>query len=155
MGILPAVVKVGEEPSTMTPTLLGRWQTRLLLFQTVGLFVTLLFTEGLIGPGGGVFFWVLEYLFLFGLGWDVVYNYLQKFRWDRDWPGALQLAAGVWEAFFILLVIGFFGLPGIFFLDLGWFLVHYSLVWLAIYTASQTIMRILFPRWRFRGGEWL
>lgn len=141
----------------MTPTLIGRWQTRLLLLATVGVLITLPFYLGIIGPGGSVFFWVLIYVTLFGLGWDVLYQHLQKSRWDSDWPGALQLFAGIWEAVFVALLVKIFGLPGIRTEDLPmkWFALHYSFVWLAVYIASQTMMRILFPRWRFRGGQWL
>lgn len=40
-------------------------------------------------------------------------------------------------------------------LDPGMFLLHYSAVWLAVFIASQSLMRIIFVRWRFRGGQWL
>ncbi|MBD1926790.1 hypothetical protein H6F74_11105 [Trichocoleus sp. FACHB-90] len=140
----------------MTPTLFGRWQTRLLLLATVGVLVTLPFYLGIIGPANPVYFWVLLDVAIFGLAWDVLYDYLQKFRWDRDWPGVLQLLAGIWEAIFIVLLVKIFGLPGVRRdLPLQWFALHYSVVWLAVYMASQTIMRIIFPRWRFRGGQWL
>lgn len=143
----------------MTPTLLGRWQTRLFLFATVGLLMTLPFYWGIISPDTGftsypVFFRVLAYVVLFGLGWDILYNYLQKFRWDRDWPGVLQLLAGIWEGGFLLSIVKLFGLPSIpKDVSLFWFAIHYSFVWLGVYVASQSLMRILFPRWRFRGGR--
>lgn len=142
----------------MTPTLFGRWQTRLLLFATVGVLVTLPFALGYIGPGSSpIYFWMLGYLALFGLGWDAVYDYLQKFRWDRDWPAILQLFAGIWEAAFLifLLKVVRLPLPGVANLDLGGFVLHYSLVWLAVFVGSHSLMRILFPRWRFQGGQWL
>lgn len=142
----------------MTPTLFGRWQTRLLLLGTVGVLITLPFALGIISPGADfVYFWVLGYIAVFGLGWDFLYNYLQKFRWDRDWPGLFQLLAGVWEAIFLILIVKVIRLPlpGVQNLDIGLFFRHYSLVWLGVYTVSQTLMRILFPRWRFRGGQWL
>lgn len=141
----------------MTPTLFGRWQTRILLLATVGVFVTLPFYLGIIGYGyNPVFFWILGYVGLFGLFWDILYSYLQKFRWDRDWPGALQLIAGIWEAIFVLCGVKVFGLPKVTGdLPLIWFSIHYSLVWLSVYITSQTLMRILFPRWRFKGGQWL
>ncbi|MCU0541811.1 MAG: hypothetical protein MUE44_06420 [Oscillatoriaceae cyanobacterium Prado104] len=140
----------------MTPTLFGRWQTRLFLLATVGILVTLPFYLGLINSKpSSIYFWVLGYVALFGIGWDMLYIYLQHFRWDRDWPGAFQFIAGIWEAIFVAVLITIIGLPGIpkedF--DLAAFALHYSLVWLAIYLASQTVMRILFPYWRFRGGQ--
>ncbi|MDY7016362.1 MAG: hypothetical protein SVX43_22740 [Cyanobacteriota bacterium] len=139
----------------MTPTLFGRWQTRLFLLTTVGVVITLPFAWGIWGnSAGSVFFRFLGYVALFGLVWDVAYNFLQQFRWDRDWPAAFQLAAGIWEALFLAIAAKLVGLPGIpqdF--PLGDFALHYSLVWLGVFTASQTVMRVLFPRWRFRGGQ--
>ncbi|MBE9227286.1 hypothetical protein IQ264_17815 [Phormidium sp. LEGE 05292] len=142
----------------MTPTLFGRWQTRLLLLATVGVLVTLPFALGITSPASSsVYFWVLGYIAIFGIFWDILYNYWQKFRWDRDWPGIFQLLAGIWEAIFLIIIIKLLQLPlpGIKNLDLNLFIRHYSLVWLGIYLASQTVMRVLFPRWRFRGGQWL
>jgi hypothetical protein len=151
------LVEVVRDKQGMTPTLFGRWQTRLFLLATVGVLVTLPFARGYIGPGAsGQFFWVLVYVALFGLGWDVLYTYLQQFRWDRDWPGALQLLAGLWEAVFIVLLLKTAGLFGIDRnLSMSGFLWHYGSIWLAIYLAAHSLMRILFPRSRFRGGQWL
>ncbi|NET59653.1 MAG: hypothetical protein F6K47_26940 [Symploca sp. SIO2E6] len=145
----------------MTPTLLGRWQTRLFLLATVGALLTLPFHLGIIGPGDPVdhlppFFPILGYVALFGIIWDILYIYMQQFRWDRDWPGAFQLLAGIWEAVFIICIVKVFGLPGApKDLPIYWFTIHYSLVWLGVYLTSQSIMRILFPRWRFHGGRLL
>ena len=136
----------------MTPTLLGRWQTRFLLFLTVGIPLTLPFAIALDGP----FFSILFWLMVWGFVWDALYTLMQKFRWDRDWPAAYQVGAGIWEAFFFLLFIGFFALLGVGYYNfsLFWFLVHYVVVWSGIFLASQVLMRIFFPRWRFRGGRW-
>ncbi len=145
----------------MTPTLLGRWQTRLLLFLTVGLVLTLPFGLGWIGPGGAVFFAILFYLLGLGLGWDVLYIYIQTFRWDQDWPAAYQWLAAFWEGWVMVLLFEVMAIPlpgvnpaqGDF--ALGWFLLHYTVVWLGIFVASQSLMRLIFPHWRFRGGQWL
>ena len=120
----------------MTPTLLGRIQTRILLFGSVGAIVSF--------PFGAAGLLVLFVALILGMLWDVLYNVIQKLRWDRDWPAALQLAAGVWEGLVLLALF-----PGVFNL---W---HYSLVWPSVFTASQSVMRLMFPRWRFRGGRWL
>lgn len=145
----------------MTPTLLGRWQTRLFLLATVGALITLPFHLGIIDTGTSTspippFFPILGYIALFGMLWDILYIYIQKFRWDRDWPGAFQLLAGIWEAVFVICIVKFLGLPSVpKELLIYWFTIHYSLVWLGVYLASQSIMRILFPRWRFYGGRLL
>ena len=120
----------------MTPTLLGRIQTRILLFGSVGAIVSF--------PFGGTALLVLFFALILGLFWDVLYNLIQKLRWDRDWPAALQLGAGLWEGIVLwVLFQGFF----------SWW--HYSLVWLSVFICSQSLMRLMFPRWRFRGGRWL
>ena len=135
----------------MTPTLFGRWQTRIFLFAIVGVLITLpfaIFTQDV------TYFLILLYVTILGLIWDILYNFLQKLRWDRDWIGVFQLLSGIWEAIFIFAIIKLFGLPGIDQnLPLSTFAFHYSCVWLGIYTVSQTLMRILFPRWRFWGGQ--
>lgn len=144
----------------MTPTLFGRWQTRLLLLFTVGVLVSIPFAMGLIASSPGiVYFWILVYVAIFGLGWDVLYDKIQKYRWDRDWPAVYQFFAGIWEMVFVFCgvkLLGFLPIPipkeelspGVFFL-------HYSFVWLAVFIVSQSLMRIVFVRWRFRGGQWL
>ncbi|MBO3461863.1 hypothetical protein G7B40_041285 [Aetokthonos hydrillicola Thurmond2011] len=141
----------------MTPTLFGRWQTRLLLLLTVGVAVSIPFATGLIASSPGiVYFEILAYVAIFGLAWDIVYNQLQKYRWDRDWPAIYQLFAGIWEMVFVWLGVGVFHLlPVPQEVPIKVFLVHYSIVWIAVFIASQSVMRILFPHWRFRGGRWL
>lgn len=142
----------------MTPTLLGRWQTRLFLMGTIGLLLTLLFCGGLVGnPAGLVYLAILIYLTVFGLGWDCLYMVIQGFRWDQDWPAAFQWLAALWEGIFFLLIRDGLGivLPFTYDFDISWFVFHYSVVWLGVFIASQSLMRLLFPRWRFFGGQWL
>ena len=148
----------------MTPTLYGRWQTRLFLLGTVGLVVTFIFgslnDDKFMTP-----LVILGYVLVIGFLWDIFYNFLQTFRWDRDWPPAFQLGAGILEGIFIWALInstfiwdltGLEGLPGVSRdLTLGLFITHYASVWVTTFAASQGPMRIFFPRWRFRGGQWL
>ncbi|MEL7225384.1 MAG: hypothetical protein AAGL17_11080, partial [Cyanobacteria bacterium J06576_12] len=68
----------------MTPTLLGRLQTRLLLFLTVGVVLTFPFAIAIDGPFFSILFWIM----ILGFFWDCLYTFIQKFRWDRDWPAA-------------------------------------------------------------------
>ena len=126
-----------------------------MLFAIVGSLVSIpLF---LLTGNNPVFFILLAYLAGIGLIWDVLYNYFQQYRWDHDWPAALQLLAGLWEAIFFAALYKLVPLPGI---DaentpLWLFGLHYSAVWLAMFTVSQSLMRVFFPRWRFNGGQWL
>lgn len=142
----------------MTPTLLGRWQTRIFLLSTIGLLVTWAFASGWFGVHASpTYFWVLFYVGLLGLGWDILYNFLQQFMWDHDWPGVFQLFAAVAEAVVLALLIKLAVLPQIKLSDfnLAAFGLHYGAVWVSTYLCSWVVMRLLFPRWRFRGGQWL
>ena len=147
----------------MTPTLLGRWETRLLLLGTIGLVITLFF--GRLYGDFTTTLAILGYVIALGFVWDVLYTLLQKFRWDRDWPPAFQLGAGIVEGALVWALIGATALwaavgleglpnvdPG---LTFGQFLAHYSAVWVTTFLASQGLLRLIFPRWRFRGGQWL
>ena len=141
----------------MTPTLLGRWQTRYFLLATVGLTVTLLFDLGFLGSNQGspTYFWVLAYVGIFGFFWDILYNYLQKLLWDHDWPGAIQFFACIAEGLVLGLVCKYIGLPQVDNFNIRGFIFHYSLVSVVAFLASWVVMRLLFPRWRFQGGVWI
>ncbi|NJO42374.1 MAG: hypothetical protein HC769_17290 [Cyanobacteria bacterium CRU_2_1] len=141
----------------MTPTLFGRWQTRIFLLATIGLLVTWGFASGIFGTErGNVYYWVLLYYAVIGLAWDILYNYLQKFMWDHDWPGAFQLLAGIAEGILLAILAAVGVLPNVSdHFDLLMFTIHYASIWVAVYLASWVVMRLLFPRWRFRGGEWV
>lgn len=136
----------------MTPTLVGRWQTRLAMLSTLGLLVTLIFA---IVFDSLTFFAVLFWVFTLGLLWDVVFILLQSMRWDRDWPAIFQIGAGVLEGAVLYGLISFWGLPGI---ERGSippsiFSAHYGLVWLVTFAWVQGPMRAFFPFWRFHGGR--
>lgn len=137
----------------MTPTLFGRWQTRFLLFVTVGLLVTFIFGwlyQDHITPLA-----VLGYVLLIGFLWDILYNYVQiNYRWDQDWPPVFQLVSGIVEGLVLWLIWPY--LPGAnLALTLDHFLSHYTAVWIVIFIGTQGPLRILFPRWRYDGGQWL
>jgi hypothetical protein len=156
LSLCSTLISISSVDSTMTPTLFGRWQTRLLLLATIGVVITSIFSWLFTGNGWHLpFFQVLAYVALFGIGWDAIYHGLQQYRWDHDWPAVFQLIAGIWEGVWIAVLFKTVGLPGVDrLMPLNAFWLHYSLVWLGYFGASQMLMRILFPRWRFRGGQW-
>jgi hypothetical protein len=142
----------------MTPTLRGRWQTRVLLLGTVGLvvsFIVGLALGDLLTPLA-----LLGYVLLLGFGWDILYHYLQSWRWDRDWPPAFQLAGAMGEGLLIWGLVQISrvvaaNLPGVAeTLTTPQFVVHYGTVWFMMFLGTQGPLRVLFPRWRYRGGEW-
>lgn len=144
--------QVGAWGCSVTPTLWGRWQTRLLTLLTWGALVTLIFW---LAFRGGPFFLILFYVLLFGWLWDVVYILLQKLRWDRDWPAAFQVLASIVEGTILYVLILVVGLPGIErgSIPPGVFAAHYGLVWLVTFIWVQGPMRAWYPWWRFRGGR--
>jgi hypothetical protein len=145
---------LGERGETMTPLLVGRWETRLLLFAIAGSLVTLLYSL----PFGflQVRFIVLGYVLLFGFVWDALYQFILSYRWDQDWPTFYQVLAGIWEGLFVWLLIKTLHLPGIpANLSAIQFFPHYALVWLSIFVISQGPIRTVFVGWRYRGGQWL
>ncbi|GAB4434882.1 MAG: hypothetical protein OHK0015_25090 [Chloroflexi bacterium OHK40] len=146
----------------MTPTLYGRWQTRLVLLGTFGLAITL----GLMWHFGVVWagfqtpgFWelplLLGYVVLLGLAWDGIYQAIQRHRWDGDWPLVFGFAAGVVEGGTVFALFRLGWLPGTRFDDGdAWrFLAHYGLVFLVTYWWQIGPMRVISLRWRFHGGE--
>jgi hypothetical protein len=135
----------------VTPTLVGRWQTRLALLSTIGLAISAVFA---VAFGSAVFYIVLVYVAVLGLAWDALYTALQSFRWERDWPPVFAVIFAVIEGLAIYLLatqIGVLGLPAD--LSLGLFCAHYGSVWVATYLFAQGPMRALFPWWRFHGGR--
>jgi hypothetical protein len=138
----------------MTPTLLGRWQIRIFLLATVGLVISLL--VGLsIGGKYQVPLLALLYVLLFGLVWDVIYQLITSYRWDRDWPTSFQVAAGVIEGALVWGLILTKNLPGIsepppFIV----FLIQYGVIWLTIFVLTQGPLRVFWLKWRYQGGQW-
>ena len=145
----------------MTPTLIGRWQTRLLLIGILGSLITLFFGWFYRDLAGS--FKLLGYVLAVGLMGDVIYQFIQTFRWDEDWPTLFQLLTGLAEGAFLWGVIrlvrwdefGLLGLPGVGAVSFDRFFWHYFAVWLAIFLMTQGPLQVLFPHWRFFGNQWL
>jgi hypothetical protein len=137
----------------MTFTLSGRWQSRVFLLGALGLPLTAVFAwlYGSLTP-----FALLAYVLLFGLGWDVLYQCLQSLRWNRDWPPLFAWVAGLWEGVFLWLALRLYGLVGVSSIPAtDHFTAHYLAVFCFTWVASHSLLPILFPRWRFCGGQWL
>ncbi|MCB1508396.1 MAG: hypothetical protein KDI98_06505 [Hyphomicrobiaceae bacterium] len=147
----------------MTPTLLGRWQTRLLLFLVLGLPLTFLYAW--IYAGFDVFdidtnfFLVLVVLFVVGFILDPVYIWLQGFRWDHDWPFAFQFFFSFIEFGIVLALIYFdvlWFLPSFLLSDFDGFLVilgHFLTVFIPSFLALLGFIQIFLVRWRFKAAE--
>lgn len=137
----------------MTPILWGRWQNRFFLLGTVGILITIFY--GFLFHNYTTPLAVLGYVFLFGLGWDILYQAIVSFRWDGDWPTIFQIGSGVLEGVWVWVLAHYLGLPGVGRgLLLVQFLLQYTTVWLAIFIITQGPLRALLPRWRYYGGKW-
>jgi hypothetical protein len=116
---------------------------------TAGLLVTLIFA---IVYGSSIPILLLAYVILIGLVWDVLYSFLQSLRWDDDWPPLFVLLGGLAEGGLIWLLVPL--LPGV---DAALTLAQFALHYLSVFAITLALMlgpiRILLPRWRFRGGR--
>ncbi len=139
----------------VTFTLFGRWQIRLWLFMTIGLPIASAIALKLGISIAQQTLIILIYLSLFGLVWDAVYHQLQRWRWDGDWQGLLQLGGAIWEGIFLIAMIKL-GLPGIDRLNfqIPGFIGFYSLFSVLNFTIGHSFIRILAPSARFNGGQW-
>ena len=157
------MVEMDQGAPAVTPTLMGRWQTRIFSVLVVGLIWTLVLTPFLpsttTAPGGSRIA-NLYLLTLTALGiivvlgvvlWEPLYHLLQQFRWEKDWPPIFILIEAIPEAIVLHWVIGHL----ITSTALGWpaFLIDFSTTWLVIFAFIHGPMRVPFMRWRFRGGR--
>lgn len=146
----------------MTPTLLGRIQTRLFLALLFGVPATLVLMLAL----GDVWkdpeklsFWKLPLLFGYvvaaGTVLDFVYIGLQKLRWDRDWPFAFQLVGSLLEGGIVYGIHGQDWFPNVkMHPDDAWiFPIHFAAMFIPSFLFLLGPMKVLFPRWRYAGGQ--
>jgi hypothetical protein len=139
----------------MTPTLFGRLQTRLVVVLLVGLTWTLIITPALPAgstPLGDVYSMTFRAVLITAivglLIWEPLYHLIQQFRWEKDWPTGLGLVTAIPEGLFVWAFLSDEG-P----VPLGAFLIHFATTWLLIWFVLNGPIRVLLPRWRFRGGR--
>jgi hypothetical protein len=157
------------------PTLSGRLQTRIFLVGVVGGLWTLLVTpvvrafvdeEAMGSPALGdvykVTFSVLIIVLVLGLAWELLYQFLMQFRWEKDWPTFFAYLTGINEG-----IVAYFVAKGLGSTDVDaaeWrlllegltpapFLVHFVSTWIVINLFAGNYMKMIFIRWRFRGGR--
>ena len=143
----------------MVPTLPGRIQTRIFLLATVGSIATALLTPllALPGPLSAAYrttYIILASVLVVGIGWELLYQLLMQWRWEKDWPSLFGLATGVPEGIVIWILLAAHAVPGISTTPpLSAYLIDFVVVWLCVWLVAQGPMRIPFIRWRFRGGR--
>lgn len=143
----------------MTPTLNGRMQTRVALLLTVGMLWTVVITPLLprpLGAGLGDVFSVTVRAILvttvLGLGWELLYHWLQQLRWERDWPTLFGLLTGLPEGLVVWFVLRS-GITGDVVVPGSAYLTHFATTWIIVWLWANGPMRVVFIRWRFRGGR--
>ena len=152
----------------MTPTLYGRWQTRILLFVVLGLPITLVYSLYLNRWTWPPFldpFVFLASILVLGLLLDIFYIWLQRVRWDADWPFAFQFVVSIAEFALVywLYAQGQDYLPQPYLdqllldrggrIPLGNAATHFSWVFVPSFIALLGPLQIFLVRWRFKGGE--
>jgi len=154
---------LGKERRTMIPTLRGRIQTRIFAVLVIGGIWTAIITPFLPGLPPGlstgdtykITYSILIAVAVLGVLWELLYHYLQQWRWEKDWPTQFGLLTGISEGILIGLLLwagwipgaGHPGPPAV-----AW-LTHFVTTWLAIFLFLNGPMKVVFLRWRFRGGR--
>ncbi|WP_225730535.1 MULTISPECIES: hypothetical protein [unclassified Nocardia] len=147
----------------MLPTLNGRIQTRILALGVIGLIVLLIITPFL--PTGSLSLLqayritvsVLLATVLVGVLWELLYHFLQQFRWEKDWPTLFGFITIVNEGALIWVLVRYttIVLPENLHPNLTAFLIQFIVTWLAFWLVVNGPMRLMFHRWRFQGGRFL
>lgn len=143
----------------MTPTLIGRIQTRIFLLLVVGVPWTIVATPFLpralgVGTLGGLYASTFTALFLVGfIGcviWEPLYHLLQQFRWEKDWPILFGLLSALPEALVVWAALPAFDTSP----ANGWtFVFHFFSLWVLMWLVAIGPIKIVLLRYRFRGGR--
>ena len=137
----------------MLPTLNGRIQTRVFVLLVVGGLWTLIITP-LLGQPYATTFVVLLAVTVLGVGWELIYHFVQQFRWEKDWPTLFGLLTAVNEGALLWLLISVHAVPGLpREVPPGVFLVQFLTTWIIVWLVVNGPMRVPFVHWRFRGGR--
>ena len=98
-------------------------------------------------------FTVLLLVVVVGVVWDCLYHVMQQFRWEKDWPTLFGLLTAINEGIAVWLIVRHVDLPGSPQIHGTAFVIHFSTVWIITWLWVNGPMRVLFLRWRFRGGR--
>jgi uncharacterized membrane-anchored protein len=147
----------------MLPTLNGRIQTRVLGLGVIGFVIAVLITPLL--PTGDlslaqsyrVTLSVLLAIVLVGVLWELLYHFLQQFRWEKDWPTLFGLITAVNEGILVWLLVRYTTVivPEDLRPSPAAFLTQFIVTWLVFWLIINGPMRVVFHRWRFSGGRFL
>ncbi len=149
----------------MTPSLVGRIQTRLFLLFTVGLAWTIVVTpilpRGAALPGestagelyGTTIAALITVAVLGAIVWEPLYHLAQQYRWEKDWPILFGLLTAIPEGIIAFAVIddSMMASSGVAGPTTFWAL--FLSTWLVVWLFASGPMRVVMLRWRYRGGR--
>lgn len=151
----------------MTPTLIGRIQTRILVILVIGVPWTLLL--GFFIPADrdfqsrlGALWSIYQHMFtalfvvlvLGVLIWDSVWHFLQQYRWENDWPILFALGVVVPEGILAYIGVRIIGVQtGGVSIGLSGFIFHILTTWILMWLFLIGPVRAVLIRYRFRGGR--
>ena len=151
----------------MIPTLSGRIQTRIWLILFIGIPWTLIITPFLpnnrdLIEGSGLIdtykttFTVLGVVLVLGVFfWELIYHFLQQYRWEKDWPVMFTFFEVINEAILAYVVFKALNLDEKFGATAtnATFWWHVVTTWMVMWLFVLGPIKVLFIRWRFRGGR--
>lgn len=156
----------------MLPTLNGRLQTRIFMLVVFGGIITFLITPvlpdgapGVPGFDGDLYrvtYIILATVLVLGIGWELLYHFIQQFRWEKDWPTMFGLITAINEGALVWLLLELGLVPGLpEGLDDGdlsstffWaFFIDFSVIWFIVWIWTNGPMRVPLIKWRFFGGR--
>jgi hypothetical protein len=157
------MVALGAQPEDLrrlpvVPTLAGRLQTRILALAVVGGLLTALVTPllRLDGPRWQQYratYLILAAVIVVGCGWELLYHFLQQFRWEKDWPSLFGLLTALNEGLLIWALLSAGAVPGVDSVPGRAFVIDFAVVWIGTWLFVNGPMRVPLVHWRFRGGR--
>ncbi|PXX70873.1 hypothetical protein DFR70_101294 [Nocardia tenerifensis] len=147
----------------MVPTLNGRVQTRVLALGVIGFLVALIITPVLptgslsLGQSYRVTLSILLATVLVGVLWELLYHFLQQFRWEKDWPTLFGFLTMVNEGALMWVLVRYTTvvLPESLRPSATAFLIQFVVTWIVFWLIVNGPMRVVFHRWRFQGGRFV
>jgi hypothetical protein len=117
---------------------------------------------GLNGESYKVTYLILATVLVLGVLWELLYHFIQQFRWEKDWPTMFGLITAINEGALVWLLLELGLVPGMpAGLDQGdppssffWaFFIDFSVIWFVIWLWTNGPMRVPLIKWRFFGGR--
>ncbi len=147
----------------MIPTLSGRIQTRIFLILFIGIPWTLIITPVLPhSPGASLSstykatFSALAIVLVVGVFfWEMLYHFLQQYRWEKDWPVMFtffEVINEAWLAYFLFDKLNIAKHTD-FAATNSTFWIHVISTWMIMWLFVLGPIKIFFIRWRFNGGR--